>query len=476
MVLRQNSTPITQQTQVAVGLALRPSVLQQSTSAQKAAAAPAPAAPAAATCAPLGSFVAPAVATKQLTTPTSVHQRRAVGFGKPIGSRHLQVTSPKLAVLNQGAVHSHAVYSSTRLPAGGTCMSGTTSARGNSRAWGNNRCRGKRGVRRAQSCNFPRSLALSSVRNAPDLSSNSEISSRRVDPVGLAHPAKAAPAPGKGAAKVTSAFPRVAAVSMRSMPAVFRVGAGLHCGSHILCYGDSLTAGFCSNGRQYEPYGRTLADAIHAGLEDSAPVEVAVCGHSGGTASEMVANLDSTAVEDIGGMVGKGLRRILQDAAPTRRPDLVLLMAGTNDLGKLKSHTAIFDDLRSLHAVCHTLGVRSVAIAPPPAPFAVRGHPWEVERQRLVARLAGWALSERGVAAFIDPGEFLPAFGAGELWETDGLHLSPAGSRQLGCCLAQRVLPLLRRQVSMSCRTRVPRLSKPWESPQMTTTVPVGTE
>jgi len=228
MVLRQNSTPITQQTQVAVGLALRPSVLQQSTSAQKAAAAPAPAAPAAATCAPLGSFVAPAVATKQLTTPTSVHQRRAVGFGKPIGSRHLQVTSPKLAVLNQGAVHSHAVYSSTRLPAGGTCMSGTTSARGNSRAWGNNRCRGKRGVRRAQSCNFPRSLALSSVRNAPDLSSNS----------------------------------------------------------------DSLTAGFCSNGRQYEPYGRTLADAIHAGLEDSAPVEVAVCGHSGGTASEMVAWLE----------------------------------------------------------------------------------------------------------------------------------------------------------------------------------------
>jgi lysophospholipase L1-like esterase len=151
-------------------------------------------------------------------------------------------------------------------------------------------------------------------------------------------------------------------------------------------------------------------------------------------------------------------------------------MAGTNDLGKLKSHTAIFDDLRSLHAVCHALGVRSVALAPPPAPFALRGHPWEVERQRLVARLAGWAQSERGVAAFIDPGEFLPAFGAGELWETDGLHLSPAGSRQLGRCLAQRLVPLLRRQVPATCRVTVPRLSNPRESPRKSTTVPVGAE
>mmetsp|Transcript_127015 Transcript_127015/g.247493 ORF Transcript_127015/g.247493 Transcript_127015/m.247493 type:complete len:496 (-) Transcript_127015:233-1720(-) len=480
MALRQTSTHVLQQTQLAVAVALRPSVSQQAASASAAALAAA-AASTTVPCALPSSLAAPVVATKQLTTPTSVHQRRAAAVGKPVGLRNLQVCSPKLAVLIEGAAHNHTVNSSC-LPAG-TCVNGTMQARGFSRPWGSSRCRGKRGARRAQSCIFPR---LSSVRTAPDSCLNpativstglgdakaaaneysktgrttnkvtAELSPRRVEPVARARLAKTA-----SAAVVAPAIPRVAAVSMRSMPAVFRVGGGLHSGSHILCYGDSLTAGFCSHGRQYEPYGRTLADAIHAGLEDSTPVEVAVCGHSGSTAAEMVANLDSTSVEDIGGMVGKGLRRILQDAAPSRRPDLVLLMAGTNDLGKLKSHTAIFDDLRSLHAVCHVLGVRSVALAPPPAPFAARGHPWEVERQRLVARLAGWAQSERGVAAFIDPGEFLPAFGAAELWETDGLHLSPAGSRQLGRCLAQRLVPLLRQPVSVTCRAQVSQTSKP---------------
>jgi len=145
MVLRRPSTCITQQTQVAVGVALRPSVPQRSASA----AAPAPAAAAA-------PAATPVVATKQVTTSTAVHQQRAAAVGKPVGLRNLQVCSPKLAVLIQGTAHNPTVDSS-QLPAGIPCATGTSNAKGISRPWGNGRCRGKHRARRAQSCNFPRS-------------------------------------------------------------------------------------------------------------------------------------------------------------------------------------------------------------------------------------------------------------------------------------------------------------------------------
>jgi len=111
----------------------------------------------------------------------------------------------------------------------------------------------------------------------------------------------------------------------------------------VLCYGDSLTAGFCSGGRRFEPYGQFLSSAMRsAGVE----CEVMICGLSGLTAKEMLDKLNSSAVEDIIGKTGRGLARFLDED----RPDLVVLMAGTNDFAlEGPNAAAIFEHLRRLH-------------------------------------------------------------------------------------------------------------------------------
>lgn len=231
------------------------------------------------------------------------------------------------------------------------------------------------------------------------------------------------------------------------MPVAFaRQGAS---GSRVrvVCYGDSLTAGFFAGGRLYAPYGRDMADVLAAaagGSPRSAPA-VSVCGHSGHTAKEMVSNLDVEAAVDVGGNHGQGLRRILLGLEQAgQRPGLALIMAGTNDLGVGRDPDAIFSDVRQLHLVCHTRGVRTVILTVPPAPRCLRG-PWEDGRRRLNALLATWAATAApDVAAVVDTGAvLLPPGQSAHLWDPDGLHFSAAGSRVLGHSLARGLAPLI---------------------------------
>lgn len=228
------------------------------------------------------------------------------------------------------------------------------------------------------------------------------------------------------------------------MPVALRAGRKGGVLRRLLCYGDSLTAGFCASGRTFEPYGRVLGEAISA-APNSFESEILICGHSGHLAAEMVANLDNGRVKDVASRFGKGLRCILQEE---QTPELVLIMAGTNDLGKGRKAKDIFQDVCRLHAECHARRIRTVALAPPSAPFA-RGTPWEASRSRLKDLLAMWAKSNPFVVAFIDPSELVPPTATGA-WDPDRLHFSPEGSKLLGRCLAPLVLPLLLAQSTVS--------------------------
>jgi len=201
----------------------------------------------------------------------------------------------------------------------------------------------------------------------------------------------------------------------------------------VLCYGDSLTAGFCAQGRLFEPYGRTMAGELgRAGI----PTEVLVCGHSGHTSAQMVANLDAYAVSDTGRQIGKGLRRSLSEAA---RQDLVVIMTGTNDLGQFFSFSAMLEDIAKLHQVCHLQGVPTVAVLPPP----ILSNPKvEANRRHFAELLQAWAKTVPNIQAVLDPSELVPATSSGS-WDVDGVHFSPDGSRLLGQHLAAQVLPLL---------------------------------
>eukprot|EP00416_Gambierdiscus_australes_P042987 CAMPEP_0171118724 /NCGR_PEP_ID=MMETSP0766_2-20121228/95401_1 /TAXON_ID=439317 /ORGANISM="Gambierdiscus australes, Strain CAWD 149" /LENGTH=436 /DNA_ID=CAMNT_0011581329 /DNA_START=1 /DNA_END=1312 /DNA_ORIENTATION=- len=249
-----------------------------------------------------------------------------------------------------------------------------------------------------------------------------------------------------GAASVADARP-VSPVSRRSgaelpatlqpMPVTFRAGStATGCRHQLLCYGDSLTAGFYAGGRAFEPYAQTLAEVLAAA---GSATEIRACGHSGHSAGEMVKNLESNHVQDVAMRHGKGLRRILADEP---LPELVLIMAGTNDLGRQRTSKAIFQDVHRLHSECHARGVRTVVLAPPAAPSMARTS-WERERGKVKELLAAWARSAPLCALFVDPAELVQPTRTGGAWDPDGLHFSAAGSQLLGRRLAPLLLPLL---------------------------------
>merc|ERR550537_730700 len=104
---------------------------------------------------------------------------------------------------------------------------------------------------------------------------------------------------------------------MGAVESQIKEAVGGHTGSnqpqdhHILCYGDNLTFGFCSNGHQCKPYAAALSDALlRAGIR----CKVSVGGLSGTTARQMAANIDSSDVKDAKGRsIGRGLGKIIEE-------------------------------------------------------------------------------------------------------------------------------------------------------------------
>ncbi|CAK9065510.1 unnamed protein product [Durusdinium trenchii] len=199
----------------------------------------------------------------------------------------------------------------------------------------------------------------------------------------------------------------------------------------ILCYGDSLTAGFFAGGAKFDPYGRSMAEVLaNGGIE----AQVSVCGHSGCTTAEMLRSAESELV-DVARCRGVGLSKILED----QNYDLVIIMSGTNDLGRGTPLDVIVEDLVELHALCHRQGVCTMALAPAPAPGYCLAQ--EMQRQYISTRLSARLGAEPRVVASIDPQDFLSPADA-SLWEMDGLHFAPRGSQVLGQSLAILVAQL----------------------------------
>lgn len=222
-------------------------------------------------------------------------------------------------------------------------------------------------------------------------------------------------------------------VKARSMPWCFHGLAGQRqpC-NRVLCFGDSLTAGFCSSGAMFHPYGQVIAEEMDG-------VDVSVCGMSGRTTEEMLNDRESMATTDGAGAghVGKGLARILQDDLS----DVALILAGTNDLGQSMckpyiSARVIFDRIKRLHSICHSSGVPTVALTPP----TIMQGPCRAMQRELACLIETWAKSEPFVLGHFDVEKLVPR--GGHLWDSDVIHMSYAGQCRLGSALA-KLLPSL---------------------------------
>lgn len=198
----------------------------------------------------------------------------------------------------------------------------------------------------------------------------------------------------------------------------------------ILAYGDSLTAGY-NMFKSYVPYGEELGKGLRA---LKTPADVWVCGHPGRTADWMVAQLDATGGQN----APPGLRQLVKGFGPF---DLVMIMAGTNDLGRGSGPESVFSKLVLLHSACHKLGVPTLALTVPPNRGAQSGQ--RHDAWKTVNRLLSeWSRSDQAptlLRGCVDTGKVLPYDEENGQWETDGLHYSPQGYNGLGRKLSVHV-------------------------------------
>eukprot|EP00971_Amphidinium_carterae_P234551 4654276-Amphidinium_carterae.2 len=185
----------------------------------------------------------------------------------------------------------------------------------------------------------------------------------------------------------------------------------------ILCYGDSNTAGFFAGGSGFSPYAKSLQEAL---MMQGYDCEVSHCGLSGLTAEELLAKQGAPAIRDVCGSVGKGLACMLSEAPQ----DLVLIMLGTNDIGKGTHPEHIAQYLSHMHSICHSFDTPTLSLAPP---TVLHGPPRNA-RDYLATRLDQNAGEVAEIFGHQDAEDLVPR-SFSSFWEPDGLHFAPAGSR-----------------------------------------------
>ena len=208
-------------------------------------------------------------------------------------------------------------------------------------------------------------------------------------------------------------------ISPANLPATSALAAAPARQPRVLCYGDSLTAGYTALTKYtgtYSPWAPYLADAVGVSVD-----HVGMCGW---TAAQMVGGLDGEANVDIREMSHRGLRRLLEEGCYTH----VLLMAGSNDL-KTRSAADIAESVERLHATCHAAGARTLALGVPHSKASTIGSGGRCERRREVNELLrAYAAGSRGWCQYCEPGgEVLQWEACSMHFEHDGLHLTRSG-------------------------------------------------
>eukprot|EP00557_Chaetoceros_sp_GSL56_P011429 CAMPEP_0176480818 /NCGR_PEP_ID=MMETSP0200_2-20121128/2482_1 /TAXON_ID=947934 /ORGANISM="Chaetoceros sp., Strain GSL56" /LENGTH=249 /DNA_ID=CAMNT_0017876967 /DNA_START=159 /DNA_END=908 /DNA_ORIENTATION=- len=235
----------------------------------------------------------------------------------------------------------------------------------------------------------------------------------------------------------------------------------------IFCYGDSLTAGSSPPLDPLFPYGPHLEQELNQSLQSSAlsssssssssesesGVVVRWRGLPGWTASAMVEYMNDSTI---------GLRSAL-DAIRNPSISIVIILAGTNDIGSITS--SMFDSRNSDLDESNNNNMESVKLVMDPIVRLHKtcldciGDSGRKDMQTLAVGIPGSAWQERNSNAAqlcADVNDALRQFAASEervtytdfpflyqsddiKWSSDGLHLSPEGYETLGKCLAQSV-------------------------------------
>ena len=209
----------------------------------------------------------------------------------------------------------------------------------------------------------------------------------------------------------------------------------------IFCYGDSLTAGTAPPSDQLFPYGPHLEDE----LNKEGTVMVRWRGLPGWTSSTMVDYMDDST---------NGLRAAVDGIRNPSSVSLVIILAGTNDIGSYTSSmmttggggggtidaSSAVEPILQLHNACLNFNIQTLAVGIPGSAWQEMNADAKKVCSEMNDALQTFASREDGVSYM----EFPFAYQRGDSkWSGDGLHLSSEGYELLGRSLAPCVKLIL---------------------------------
>lgn len=227
----------------------------------------------------------------------------------------------------------------------------------------------------------------------------------------------------------------------------------------ILCFGDSLTAGYTDSGAAHTPYSTELARHLYSlqvppSAVPPATAMVVTAGMDGELAASMgrrlVATLATGAPPLSVGSTGDGAPGdhaaggCAGGSPECGRPYThVVLLAGTNDVPTTAADVVV-SRLSALHNTIAGTGAVPLAVTLPPAAADRRWPRMAATRRAVNAAIRGGEVAPPGVEpVVVDLAAALPPPGQGGAWDEDGLHLSPAGYSLTGGLVADTLLELL---------------------------------
>ena len=200
----------------------------------------------------------------------------------------------------------------------------------------------------------------------------------------------------------------------------------------ILCYGDSLTAGFCFRGSKFVPYADTLESSLS---RKKLNIEVDHFGFSGWTTQRLLINIDEDVLRDFTGKSGPGLNKAFQK----QDYHLLILMAGTNDLGHATIEE-IFKNLQDLMNCAIKANVKVLSVGIPDSGYIYHNPNVRAKRDQINEKLAKYA-NETALVTYTDPPiKYEPKCAS---FDDDGLHFSEFGYQSFGDGLVEVVQSIL---------------------------------
>jgi lysophospholipase L1-like esterase len=218
----------------------------------------------------------------------------------------------------------------------------------------------------------------------------------------------------------------------------------------VFCFGDSLTAGTSPPGYENHPYALDLERALGPlGPEEGGGVKISWKGFPGWTSSSLLTDAGFSSVLSAAAEQRTNEAEQAEKPSPPPPPfDLVVVLAGTNDLAYSFESEEIFDSIRGIHEMALVLGCSTIALGIPPSGWQAQSESARALADSVNEKLASWAEAPKPKTRAMTTTTYVPfpirSFDrSSDLWSPDGLHFSKSGYEFMGTSLAPIVAEIL---------------------------------